>query len=83
MGTTITVITTTVITTPITRTTIIIIAIITGTAGISAQFFQRCIAVAASGTIWDCGVGVLGRQCSGCEVLRFLNYAPTTAHYAG
>jgi hypothetical protein len=42
MGTTITVITTTVITTPITRTTIIIIAIITGTAGISAQFFQRC-----------------------------------------
>jgi hypothetical protein len=43
--------TTTVITTLTTPTTIIIITIITGTTGISAQFFQHCIAVATS----DCG----------------------------
>jgi hypothetical protein len=43
------IITITAITTLTTPTTIIVITIITGTTGISAQYFQRCIAVAASG----------------------------------
>jgi hypothetical protein len=42
----------TVITTLTTPTTIIIIAIITGTTGISAQFFQHCIALWRTS---DCG----------------------------